>query len=355
MKLHRLPAVILTLVLIALASLAVVALRPVDGMTRFHNFIQKNGCFSVQIEATSSKIRSSGTGTFVVKRPDCFRSSMDWGDFDYNYVKGPDGAVEYENAGRTYQQYPPEPGLGIEESVNSDYQLDSLPMPLLRGDIKKLSPSPFKLTGSKGGVDSYGSAWDTPMGKGAVNLSIDSEGHLLSVDLTESSGLKSIHRVMHFSHYVLNPTLTAATFSIVPPLGYSSYKLPYPYPAIQIGDKLSLGTWKSAQGPVKIDSQAAGNLLIVRVPDSAPADGLIAYLAKHPLPVKSIVLSLGTSGGQFNSPPPAVGQELSLVGTPLMILLGPDESIKGLWMGFDPANPLDLPAAVSEALKGKAP
>ncbi|HTQ11998.1 MAG TPA: hypothetical protein VMI31_18190, partial [Fimbriimonadaceae bacterium] len=62
-----------------------------------------------------------------------------------------------------------------------------------------------------------------------------------------------------------------------------------------------------------------------------------------------------TSGGQFNSPPPAVGQELSLVGTPLMILLGPDESIKGLWMGFDPANPLDLPAAVSEALKGKAP
>jgi len=353
MKRWQPTAVILSVVVIALISFVLLARRPADGFTRYHDFLDKNKCFSVDIDATSSSIRTPGKGSYLVRMPDSYRLTMDWGDFNYNYVKDGEGSVEFENAGNTYQQYASLPKLGYEESVLSDYQMDSLPVPLLRGDLKFLAPVPFKPAGSQGSVDTYKAEWSDPQNKGKVVVSIGADGRLLSVDFSESAGIMSIHRVMRFSNYVINPPIQRDTFSTVPPLGYSSYKLPYEYDSVKIGEKLRLGVWKSGHDTASIDPDVAGKLLIVRVPDSPPADALISYVAKHPLPVKPVILSLGESGGQYNSPSAAVARQLNLLGSPLMILLGSDSSIKALWLGFDPDNPLDLAKAISEALKGR--
>jgi len=184
---------------------------------------------------------------------------------------------------------------------------------------------------------------------------IGSDGRLLTFDYSLMSSREAFHRVMQFSNYELNPSIPASLFSVEPPLGFSLYQLPYPDLAILIGEKLKLGNWKSKQGSIDIDSAVAGKLVIVRVPDSPPADELLAYIAKHALPVKAVVLSLGDAGGDYHSPSSPVADKLGAVGTPLMILLGADSSVKAIWMGFDSENPKDLSIAISAALNQKAP
>ncbi len=329
-----------------------------DGLQRFHDFLAKNPSFSVDLNATTDHVPMPGTGTYVVKGPACFKLSMRWGAYDYNYVKNESDAVEYVNSDKTYQQFGPSPRLEFYQSVASALQLDSLPLLLLFGDPKRLVPDPkgFKLTGTHDGAEVYTDAWGSADATGAggkVIATIDGDGKLLALDYYVHGMTGTVHRVMSFSNYKVNPKMGAEDFNTDPPLGYTTYKFPYPEQAFWPGAKLNLGKWKWSGGSTDIDSSVAGKLLIVRVSDSAPADALQAYLAKHKLPVKSVVLSLGNSGGQYYAPSPDVAEKLSRAGTPLMILLTADNRIKGLWLGFDPDSPLDLASAISKSLGGQ--
>ena len=327
-----------------------------DGLKRFHDFIEKNPCFSVQIAATSTAIKVPGKGTLLVKRPNSFRSQMTWGDSDYTYVKNAADSIDYEVSDKVYQKNEAMPGLTLSESAFSGIQMDSLPLPLLYGDLTRFlgGPPGYKPAGQQSGADVYTPEWKG-VTQGVVSATIGPDGRLLKFDLAIRSSTAAIHRVLVFSNYVLNPPVASDAFDTTPKLGFSSYLLPGNQPSVFVGELLHLGQWSSKAGKSNIDSVVASKLVIVRSPNSPPADGLIAYLSNHELPVPSVVLSLGSTGGQYNSPSPRIAEQLSSVGTPLMILFGKDGKVRAMWMGFDEDKPLNLASAITAALKEKSP
>ncbi|HVT11908.1 MAG TPA: hypothetical protein VHE55_06550 [Fimbriimonadaceae bacterium] len=327
-----------------------------DGIQKFHDFIQRNKSFSVQIKATSSNIPFAGSGTYTVRQPDSFKLTMNWGTAsDYSYVKNATGALEFERYRKTYQEYGAAPGLDYDESVFAASQMDSLPLPLIAGDLRRFVPrgTTFKLGSRTKASETYNAAWQTSDSSGKAVAVLGSDGRLLHFDLFAQSAMGQLHRVSDYSNYVLNPKLSADTFSTVPPLGFTAYQFPYYDPVINVGEPLELGSWQSASGPTDVDAAVRGKLAIVREPDSPSADALIEYLGKQKLPVETVVLSLGSSGGQFWSPPKAVAQTLGLQGTPLLILMGQDGKPKAMWMGFDADNPEKMVGEIAEAVKGK--
>jgi hypothetical protein len=117
------------------------------------------------------------------------------------------------------------------------------------------------------------------------------------------------------------------------------------------GDSPKFGTWSSAAGKVQLDKAVRGKLLVVREPESGPADRLIAYLKKQSLPVKFVVASLGNSGGTYWGPSSKVAQSMGVVGTPLSILLSDKGVVLAMWVGFDHDNPGKMLTELKEALK----
>jgi len=329
---------------------------PVDGLQRFKDFVLTTKSFSVQVTARSEDVPgATGRGTLLVQHPDSFRFSMDWGGKDYNYVKSAQSSIDYAKSDRVYEDYPGEPGLQPRGSTFSEIQQDSIPIPLLTGDLQRYLGTgvTYKLTSNEHGVETYTAMWSTNGTKGKVIASIGQDGRLLHFDDYLESPTGSIHRIMDFSNYVVNPQIPPNSFSTVPPLGCSIYQFPPLVAKIAVGDILSLGKWETGIGVRDADAVAKGKLIIVRETTSRPADDLVAYLAKQKLPVESLVFCVGSSGGQFWSPSPNVGQALSSMGTPISILLGSDGKIIAMWLGYDPDHPEALVGAVSEALKGK--
>lgn len=329
---------------------------PADGIQRFQDFVQRNKCFSVQIKTKSDRIPLPGKGSFVVLQPESFRLVMDWGMSDYTYVKGPSQSIEYERYRKTYQEYPRAKGLDYDESYFAASQMDSLPASLIAGDLRRFVPSgtAYKLVSKANGVETYRATWETPDSSGKVVAGIGPDGRLLHFDHFVRNPMSQVHRISDFSDYVLNPKLTPNTFSTVPPLGFTTYQFPYPEQTVNLGEVVHLGTWQSSTGPADMDAAARGKLVVVREPDSEPADALLKYLGQQKLPVDLVVLSLATSGGQFWSPPAKVAQFLSTYGTPFMILVGQDGKSKAMWLGFDAEHPDALLKAITEAAKEKS-
>jgi hypothetical protein len=325
-----------------------------DGLKRFTDFLARTPCYSVDVSATSDNVKVPGKGTFLVKMPNSFRSQMNWGDQDYTYIKNPRGSIDYEQFDKTYQTYDAQPAIVFDQSTFSDIQVDSLPLPLIAGDLTKFlsGPGQFALTGHQSAGDTYTASWKA-QSNGRVSATISPEGKLLTFEISVKGPTISIHRTMTFTNYVTNPPIPAGAFDITPPLGFTSFLLPYADLGFTIGEALHLGKWKTSSGSVNLDPLISSKLLIIREPSSLPADGLAGYLAKHRLPVKSMVLSLGTTGGDYNSPSPEIAAQLYKVGTPLMVLVGADRKVKAVWMGFDSDKPLDLSAAISAALREK--
>ncbi|HWA81819.1 MAG TPA: hypothetical protein VG820_00185 [Fimbriimonadaceae bacterium] len=328
-----------------------------DGIQRFQDFIQRNKSFSVQIKAKSGNIPFAGKGTYVVRQPDSFKLAIDWGGAtDYSYVKNETGSVEFERYRKTYQEYRSAPGLDYDESVFAASQMDSLPLPLIAGDLHRFVPrgTAYKLSSKAKESETYIATWQTQDNSGKVVATLGTDGRLLHFDLFAKSPLGQLHRIADYSNYVLNPKLPADAFSTIPPLGFTAYQLPYYDPVINVGEPLKLGSWQSASGPADVDEAVRGKLAVVREPDSPPADALIEYLGKQKLPVETVVLSIGSSGGQFWSPSKPVAQTLGLQGTPLVLLVGDDGKTKAMWMGFDPDNPEKMIGEIAEAVKGKS-
>ncbi len=337
-----------------LIPIALLLIRPVDGIQRFHDFVNKNKSFSVQISARSNIIPTPGKGSYIVNRPNSFRVSIDWGAADYNYVKDASGAVEFERYRKTYQEYPGSQGIFYDESTFAPIQAESMPIPLLNGDLKMfLAPrSTYKLVKQQGGNQTYTATWSIDGGNGKVTAVIGADGRLIHFEVYANNQMGVMHRVMDFSNYVFNPKTNPYTFIPVPPLGFTIYQFPTTYPEVQIGHTLQLGTWKSAAGSKNIDADVRGKLMVIREPSSPPADALIAYLDKQNLPVKTVVVSVGESGGQFWAPAPAIASKLSSFGTPFSILLDAQGKVTAMWLGFNPDRPEQLVAEITKAAKG---
>ncbi len=325
----------------------------VDGIQRFHDFMQRTKSFSVHIATKSEAIKMPGKGTILVVKPDRLRLTMLWGPYDYTYIKSSSQAIEYQKALRTYQEFPNEPGLTVGASPFAAVQEDSLPMVLLTGDIRKFAPAPFKLTKTENGKETYTATWKGRGDSGQVIAVIDAQGKLLHFDKLFVNPEGRTHLVQDFSDYVINPPVAKNAFATIPPAGFISYQMPLIQPQIAAGDALSFGRWSSGTGSVDLDPIARGKLVIVRGPDSPPADALLNYLSGKKLPVPSVTVSLGKSGGQYWSPPPMVSAKLSSIGTPLILLMSPQGKITGMWLGFDADKPDELITEITEALKEK--
>jgi hypothetical protein len=249
--------------------------------------------------------------------------------------------------------YPKSNGLTWELSLFSTLQSVSFPGPIMTGSVEKFLPSDvrYKLASQKNGVETYSGAWSNPMSKGKAVVSIGADGRLLHFEQFSSSPEATIHRIMDFANYVINPPTSGATFSTIPPIGLSSYQFDAQGLAFEIGDPVHLGTWKSQSGSVDMDARARGKLVIVREPGSLPSDALVSFLQGQKLSVETIVASVGDSGGQVWSPAPDVRAKLSAVGTPLLILFGSDGKVKQMWFGFDSDNPMELVNSINAAVK----
>jgi outer membrane lipoprotein-sorting protein len=324
-----------------------------SGLQRMHDFITRVKSFSVQIAVTSNAVRYPGKGTLIVAKPGNFRLTIQWGTFDYAYIKGPNDALEYERSRRTYMNYPKSNGLTWESSIFSSLQTPSFPTPLLTGTASRLIPSDakYKVVSRKNGVETYKAEWSSQMSKGRAVVSIGADGRLLHFEQLSTSIQGTIHRTMDFSNYVFNPPVSASTFSTIPPPGLTAQEFEPTTLPFELGDSVHLGTWKSANGAVDLDARVKGKLLIVREPDSPQADALLAYLQTQKLPVDAIVASVGGSGGQVWSPPPGVGSKISGLGTPLMILFDNEGKVKKMWLGFDAENAAAIVPAIAAALK----
>lgn len=339
-----------------LSALLVSIQQPGSGLQRFHDFLEKTKCFSVQVAATSNRVPSEGRGSYLVLMPSSFRLNMAWGTRSYSCVKNAGEVLEFESDNRTYQHYPADRGLAVFDSLFADLQYDSLPLSLMRGGLEGLAPrgTVFSLISRKAGTETYAASWSGPQGSGKIVAAIDSVGRLVHFDIERQTQTGPVRRIMDFKNYVIDPPAGSDTFSMSPPIGYTSYRFPFPEITVSIGDALQLGKWSSAKGPVSIDPVVRGKLIIVRQPDSTQADGLIAYLAKQGLPVQTVVLSLANSGGDYWSPSPQTSRLLSSVGTPFLIFLQ-ENKVKSLWLGFDPDRPTDVLTWISNAAKGKLP
>jgi hypothetical protein len=330
-------------------------LKPADAFQRFHDFLDRTKAFSVQITAHSDSVpNATGKGAFALLKPSYFKLSMNWGSKDYSYVKTVDGSVDFERYDRIYQEYPQAPGLLPTASAFSGIQEDSVPIPLLTGDLMRYVDHgvAYKLTSSEGGNETYTAVWKTGT-SGRVVVTIAQDGRLLHFDDLLQTPTGSIHRIMDFSNYSLTAIPTTA-FSLIPPLGFTSSELPPVKPTIAIGDVLTLGKWKSSVGVQTIDSQIRGKLVIVREQDSLIADALVSYLAKHKLPLRTVVVSVGRSGGQFWAPSTEVAARLSSAGTPLTMLVDNNGKISAMWLGFDREEPGSFLSAITSAAKGKS-
>lgn len=337
-----------------LISLIYLLQNPADGLQRFHNYIQKAGSFSVQINAKSAALNTPGQGTFTLVRPGSMRLEMTWGPSKYVFIKGASGSVEYESSDKLYQQYPALGDLQFFDSVFPDFQSSSFPMPLVNSDLKRFVPANngFKLMEHTPDTETYDAKWTQGEGRAEVRAKIASDGRLLLFQFDASSPAGEVHRTMEFTNYNLAPKVAPDAFNAVPPLGYTESQFDVPAPSLKIGQAVHLGSWNSTKGATNVDSLIKGKLLIAREPNSAPSDGLIAYLGKQKLSVPTVVLSLGNSGGDFNTPNATARKTLGDLGTPYIILVGKDGTVKGLWLGFDPERADALRAEIIKAAKG---
>jgi hypothetical protein len=329
--------------------------KPAEGIERFHAFIARNKSFSVQVVVQSDRLKIPGKGTLVISRPSSFRLNMAWGFYDYNLIKNATGSLEYEYSTKTYQEFLDSPGLTYEPSPFSDFQSDSMPEVLLRGNLLSFVPKgvTYKLIQERNGSGTYTAIWNGNRGTGKITALIGKDGRLERFDFYVQTPMGALHRVTDFKNYVLKPKLQASTFATIPPLGFTTYNMPYFWPQVEIGMKPTFGTWKSAAGPQNLDSVVRGKLVILREKDSSPANGLVAYLQSHKPSVSTVILSLDSSGGQYWAPSPKIAAQLRSAGTPLSLLIGKDGKVQAMWLGFDEEEPEVLLAEINKAAAGQ--
>lgn len=336
-----------------LTSLVFLALQNPDGLARFADYWKRTNSFSVQVQATSN-IAGVGKGQLTVTKPNSFRITMTWPTEDYAYVKSPQGSVEFERTSKLYQEYPPEPGLRPFDSAVGSFQTDSIPGPLLVGSLQPFVPKDATVskTDEAGGGQTYTWKWGAPtQDSGHITAKISSDGKLLYFEQYFQTTRGLIHREYAMSNYEAPAKTTPSTFSLIPPLGFSMHHRSVDYLDFSTGDKPKFGMWSTASGKADLTEAAKGKLLIVRAPDSKPADNLLKFLSGRKLPVKTIVATLGPSGGDYWSPPGSMVDSLAVVGTPLAILVGKDGTVLGMWVGYDYDNPGQMLKEIDDTLK----
>src|ERR1044072_3683137 len=222
-----------------LYSILLLATHRADGIARFEQFFSRTKSFSVQVKATSISA-GTGTGTLTILKPASVRITMKWvGSDDYTYVKSPVAAVEFERTTASYMEFPNESGLNLFQSSISDFKGEAYPGPLLSGNLSSLVPpaNPFALTDTQGGIETYSSSWSGGDGsQGRVIAKIAGDGRLMYFEHFMQTPRGTLHRKFDLSNYSVPAKTTAATFSLVPPLGFEMHHRPTPFLSFEAGD-----------------------------------------------------------------------------------------------------------------------
>ena len=189
------------------------------------------------------------------------------------------------------------------------------------------------------GGDEMRATAQTPQGPLELRLLVDPQGRPVRF----SAGPRA-WRVTAFDPGTADP----AAFRLELPLGYVPYALPEMPAPLAIGEAAPLVGWRKGGRTVDLNEPRRGKPRLLAVLDAErPSRVARPFLIELG---RTVPVFLIEKGG-VEDPTGALLKRLSPSGTPMFYLVGPDGTVRKLWLGFDPAKGKAWIAEVREAAK----
>lgn len=343
----------------ALAALLFCAVStPDEVLARMATYLQKP--FSVSFQVTRDRIPGTGTGTFVVQRPNRMNYRIQWMGDDYEIAWSENRTVEFVRNLKMYYESGPYPRLYQPESHLTDVAKFGFPLFLLAADLKSIYPGiALKLVGKEtlGGVvcdhvrGGTGSGFD-------VWVAADGRPMRFRYDDQDMQGEASVK--YDFSKWTSAASTPLSTFEPSVPAGFRPHALPRdPYP-IQPGSMFPTDNWVQANGQPAALKFGKPTVAVFSASDCEASGRSAAALREL---TKDMTVWIFTDSGRV---PPALarfpayrdraGRTLSRVlapGTPLFVLIGTDGRVKKTWFGFTASQSSQFVSEFRAAAKGQ--
>lgn len=321
------------------------ALLAAEPAVRFDAFMKAHPTFLATL-AFSSGGRTVGKGALRVARPRLLRFDAQGKGFDFTLVSTPEAYIEVERTQKVYDERPSTGGFRAYESRISGASA-FLPGFLLSGTSKGLFGGlKTTVTAVPGGDEIHATA-QTQTGPVELRLVVAPEGRPVAYS-EKGAGSDREWRVTAVEAGTADP----AAYRLEPPLGYVPHALPDLPAPLAIGEPAPLVGWRKGGRPLDLHDPQRGRarLLAVLDPASPPSRAARPFLVE--LGRTMPVFLLGP--GDITDPSGALMKRLSPPGVPMFYLVGPDDAVKKLWFGFDPARGKAWEAEVLEAAKAGA-
>ncbi len=305
------------------------ALLAADPGERFDAFMKAHPAFRADF-AVSASGRAAGKGTLRVARPHRLRFDVKGPGTDFSLESTPEAYVEVERTERTYDERASTGGFRTYESRISGAPT-LLPGFLLAGTVANVFGGNKPIVAPVAGGDELRVTIQSPAGPVVLRLVVAPSGRPVAYSSEGPRG-DFAWRIAAFDAIGPDPT----PFHVELPLGFVPHALPEMPVPLQVGEAAPLVGWRKAGKPVDLNEPDRGRprLLAVLSPDSLPSRAARPFLIDlgRTMPVFLI------EPGGVTDPSGSLMKRLSPPGTPMFYLVGPDGTVKKLWLGFDVAK-----------------
>lgn len=325
---------------------------------RFSNWWHSKDQINVKMTIRSIGLYGEGTGTYSLRKPNVQDYDATFGKARYRFKQTSEGVLEIEDGPRLYNWYPdplrewskPVRADGIEEEV----LLICFPQPLQTGNLRALMPqaTTYKVTEGDPKLAQknrrvYG-AIDDSVSKRALDAWIAEDGTLLKYRILIESPNGRIETEFLFSPNPLEDVLP----DLRPPLGYVQARIAHQPLKLAVDSKFPTGgAWIRDGKDLSLSAELRGRRTLVLLMGSNDASTTLAHWLKRLALPKIEVLQVGIEADSpgIHGTGEAMAR-LQLCATPTLCLVDGSETIRAMWLGFDPSESDEMEADLRQAI-----
>jgi hypothetical protein len=331
-------------------------------------FLKSATTLSVHVEASADRIPGKGVGTLTFSRPSKLHFEMNWSGQRYAYTAAGKEGLEMERGAETYAEFDlPGSGFTAPPGVVSYLPKFGFPAVLVVKDVGRLlfGPQRVKLVGEESVAGSKAlhlqSSVKGEEGSAQVDLWVRPNGEPAKFKVDVQSVSQSIHYAQTYSGYVLNKSVSPATYATLAPRGFTPYAFTDEPVPIQPDAPMPLRGWADLKtgAAANLDKQIPQRrLFALMAPGCEPSMRALPTLKVLDKTIPVVILSAESSRNVrwpetglriCYDPAGDAVSKLNSPGTPFFILTNGKGNVMRVWYGFDPAQSEALAREIAEA------
>lgn len=327
-------------------------------LNRFRDWWRRQDRFAVKLKIAAPNLFGNGSGSYELRKPVHQSFDVTFDNKRFQFLQNDRGVLEIEHALRQYIWYP-DPlhevtGPARPEGIEVELQPICLPYPLQFGNLRGILPQNAKYTVSAGDPK-FGRAnqlvtgrHDDGFAKRSLEAWIAQNGELLRFRSVIESDRGKID---------IDTTITAVAkpsgiFDLTLPSGYVQSRIPFQPLPIAVGQKFpTAGAWSLDGRRVNLTEELRGRTTIVQLLGANTCSSIFAewMRAQKPEGVELRQIAIETGAAGISGSGPGIDR-LKLCSSPALCLVDGSETIRAMWLGFDPTEPDALMADIQEAI-----